>query len=168
MNPFDLRWIESWAWSLPLIVFCVVAHVFGLGLINRGVTLAMRGSLHSHRFLIKFSTIVAGTALTASVLHGLESIVWAMAYWLLGAIPDYGSAVLYSLGAMTTYGNANEHLENRWRLMGALEALNGVLLFGLTTAFLFAMLQHVWWLGHQDGGQRQAFRLGDDRSDRVK
>jgi hypothetical protein len=42
-------------------------------------------------------------------------------------------------------------LEKQWRLMGALEALNGTLLFGLTTAFLFAMIQKVWPLG---GGGR--------------
>ena len=34
-------------------------------------------------------------------------------------------------------------------LLGAIEALNGVLLFGLTTAFLFAIIQHVWLQGHQ-------------------
>jgi hypothetical protein len=35
-------------------------------------------------------------------------------------------------------------LEGRWQLMGALEALNGMLLFGLTTAFLYGILQRVW------------------------
>jgi hypothetical protein len=42
---------------------------------------------------------------------------------------------------------ANLFLEQRWQLVGALEALNGMLLFGLTTAFLFAMIQKVWPLG---------------------
>jgi hypothetical protein len=51
--------------------------------------------------------------------------------------------VLYSLNAITSYGHENLHLEDRWHLMGALEALNGWLLFGLTTAFLFAVLQRV-------------------------
>jgi hypothetical protein len=35
-------------------------------------------------------------------------------------------------------------LEQHWQMMGALEALNGMLLFGLTTAFLFATIQEVW------------------------
>jgi hypothetical protein len=51
--------------------------------------------------------------------------------------------MLYSLGAMTTYGSANVSLPDRWQLMGALEALDGVLLFGLTTAFLFAIIQRI-------------------------
>jgi hypothetical protein len=50
---------------------------------------------------------------------------------------------------MTTYGHATLFLEDRWALLGAIEALNGVLLFGLTTAFLFAIIQHVWLQGHQ-------------------
>ena len=52
--------------------------------------------------------------------------------------------MLYSISAMTTFGHANLFLQPHWQLMGALEALNGMLLFGLTTAFLFAMIQRVW------------------------
>jgi hypothetical protein len=52
--------------------------------------------------------------------------------------------MLYSL----SYGHANLFLETNWQMMGALESLNGMLLFGLTTAFLFAMIQEVWPLYH--------------------
>jgi hypothetical protein len=56
--------------------------------------------------------------------------------------------MLYSLSAKTSYGHANLFLETNWQMLGALESLNGMLLFGLTTAFLFAMIQKVWPLGH--------------------
>jgi hypothetical protein len=49
--------------------------------------------------------------------------------------------MLYSLGAMTTYGHQN--LEKHWQLLGTIEALNGSLLFGLSTAFLFWLIQEV-------------------------
>jgi hypothetical protein len=55
--------------------------------------------------------------------------------------------MLYSISAMTSYGNSNLNLPNEWQMMGALEALNGMLLFGLSTAFLFAMIQRVWPIG---------------------
>jgi hypothetical protein len=45
---------------------------------------------------------------------------------------------------MTTYGHDNSFLAPHWKLMGALEALNGMLLFGLTTAFLYGIIQRVW------------------------
>jgi hypothetical protein len=76
-------------------------------------------------------------------LHAIEGAAWAGAYLFLGAVPDAKSAMLYSLNAMTTYGHESVSLEPHWQMMGALEALNGMLLFGLTTAFLFAMIQEV-------------------------
>jgi len=93
---------------------------------------------------------VGFTSALVTVLHGIEAAAWAGAYLFLGALPDSRAAMLYSLGAMTTYGHANEYLEDRWRLMGTLEALNGMLLFGLTTAFLFATIQHAWPLREWD------------------
>jgi hypothetical protein len=74
--------------------------------------------------------------------------IWALVYRHLGALPDDKAAMLYSLSAMTSYGHANLFLQINWQMMGALESLNGMLLFGLTTAFLFAMIQKVWPLGH--------------------
>jgi hypothetical protein len=59
--------------------------------------------------------------------------------------------MLYSLSAVTSYGHTRLILEPQWQLMGALEALNGMLLLGLTTAFLLARIQKVVSLGK--GGQ---------------
>ncbi len=52
--------------------------------------------------------------------------------------------MLYSLNAMTSYGHADLLLASHWRMMGALEALNGWILFGLTTTFLFTVIQKAW------------------------
>ncbi len=86
----------------------------------------------------------AAAALLATILHGLEALVWAIAYTLLGAVEEYHDAVLYSLNAITAYGHESIQLSKQWSLMGALEALNGLLLFGLITAFLSGHLQRVW------------------------
>lgn len=75
------------------------------------------------------------------MLHGIEGTIWAVAYRLLGASADNKSAILYSLNAMTSYGHADLYLAPHWQMMGALEALNGWILFGLTTAFLFTVVQ---------------------------
>src|ERR1700741_3803484 len=147
MNAVDGgAWSGNWAWSLPLIVLNVVIHVIGLGLINESVVRVLSGAMERRRFLA--AVVVMGvTALLATVLHGIEAATWAAAYRLLGALPTIKSAMLYSLSAMTSYGHANLFLEEQWQLMGALEALNGRLLFGLTTASLFARIQKVWPLG---------------------
>jgi hypothetical protein len=44
---------------------------------------------------------------------------------------------------MTTYGHEHFDLASHWQLMGALEALDGMILFGLTTAFLYGMIREL-------------------------
>ena len=140
------NWHANWAWSMPLIVVNVVIHVLGLGLINERILQILR-AINLRHVTGAFVVVMGVVALLATILHGIEGMVWAAAYRLLDALPDTHSAVLYSLSAITTYGHANIMLEPRWQLMGALEALNGILLFGLTTAFMFAMIQQIWPLG---------------------
>ena len=96
--------------------------------------------------LARMSIGVAALSITA--LHGLEGALWAAAFRVLGALPDRGTAMLYSLNAMTSYGHVNVELAHRWHLMGALEALNGWILFGMSTAFLFTLVQDVWSQSH--------------------
>jgi hypothetical protein len=138
------NWELDWLWSLPLIVMCAVIHALGLMLIYREVVRIVNIAVVRRRFFPMFVVVMGSVALLATVLHGLESTLWALAYRLLDALPDNRSAMLYSLSAMTSYGHANLFLKEHWQLMGALEALNGMLLFGLTTAFLFAMIREVW------------------------
>jgi hypothetical protein len=142
-NVSQFGWSADWAWGLPLIVLTVVIHVVVLGFASRravGVAKRMRGDRHP----AAVSAVVVGTTtLLATCLHGIEAGIWAAAYRLLGALPDFKYSMLYSLNAITSYGHEDLSLNGRWRLMGALEALNGWLLFGLTTAFLFAVIQEL-------------------------
>jgi hypothetical protein len=123
-------------------------HGFCLGVIyQRAVRPHNRMSGHP---VGVFIVVMGTTTLLATCLHGGEAAVWAVAYRFLNALPDNRSAVLYSLSAITSYGHANLVLEPHWQLMGAIEALNGWLLFGLTTAFLFGMIDKVWLLSHRE------------------
>ena len=137
-------WSNNWAWSLPLIVLTVLAHAFGLALIREQVVLPLTYWLGAHRTSFILAVIVAPIVMLLTLLHGIEAGVWAVAYVALEARPDFPSAMLYSLSAMTTFGHAEIFLAARWQLMGALEALNGMMLFGLSTAFLFGVLQRHW------------------------
>lgn len=139
-----LAWDADWAWSLPLIVITVIFHVVGLAFINERLGLARAYLRRKHNFLLAFAPIMGVGTLWVTLLHAIEAGIWAAMYWFLGALPDGKFALLYSLGAMTTYGHASFYLAPHWQLMGTLEALNGVILFGLTTAFLFNMIREVW------------------------
>ena len=145
-----LNWRADWAWGLPLIVLTVVIHVLGLGLISRrALSLSTRTDARRHPTAV-FAVIMGLTTLLATALHALETGIWGAAYVVLDALPNGRSAMLYSLDAMTSYGHTSLALQDHWLLMGAIEALNGWLLFGLTTAFLFDMIQKVSALTGRD------------------
>ena len=139
-----IYWGADWAWGMPLILLTVIFHASGLGFINKRIMSRIEGVTWPRNPSFASIFVMGGTALWAILLHGFECVLWAFAYRLLGASQDNKSAVLYSLGAMTTYGHGNFQLAPHWRLMGALEALNGWILFGLTTAFLFSIMQKAW------------------------
>ena len=151
----SVPWAMDWVWSLPLITVSVMIHVVGLMLIFRGVVRVMSSEFVRRCFTPMFVASIGIAVLLATILHGFEGAIWAAAYRYLGALPDRRSAMLYSLSAMTTYGHENLHLEDRWQLMGAFEALSGTLLFGLTTAFLFAVIREVWKIQSEER-QRKA------------
>jgi hypothetical protein len=142
-------WRADWLWSIPLIIVTIVFHSYCLGLLSRGLLILLKED-RKKRLTHSLSVfVVGGSSLCTICLHGLEAWMWAVAYHLLGTLGgDRKDAMLYSLSVMTTVGGTNFHLEPSWALMGPLEALDGWILFGLTAAFLFALIQKVWSLEH--------------------
>jgi hypothetical protein len=138
------NWAFDWLWGLPLIVLTVVIHAYVLGLINTKISSKLESALRLWEFSAASIFVVGGVVLSVTVLHGFEGVIWAVAYRFLGAVQDNKSAILYSLNAITSYGHESIQLAPRWQLMGALEALNGCIMFGLTTAFLFTIMQKAW------------------------
>ena len=103
-------WEADWAWSLPLIILTVVIHVFGLGLLHERVVHAVARIIARRHFTAMFAAVMGIAVLLITVLHATEAWVWALAYWVLGALPELRSSVLFSLGAMTTYGGSDVDL----------------------------------------------------------
>jgi hypothetical protein len=136
-------WDGNWAWSLPLILVTIIFHVISLVFLNERVIRAKRFLAIRRNFLVGLSVVLGAATMVAIILHAVEATIWAFVYLALGALPDSKSALLFSLGAMTTYGHEHFDLANHWQLMGALEALDGMILFGLTTAFLYGMIREL-------------------------
>ena len=137
-------WVGDWSWALPIIVLTLILHVVGLAFISVSLARIVGGGRGRQRPFLLLVVVMGLAVLLATVLHGTEAAIWALAYTRLGALQDWHAAVLYSLNAITTYGHESATLAPRWGLLGALEALNGMLLFGLTTAFLYGELQRAW------------------------
>ncbi len=81
---------------------------------------------------------------TVSVLmaaHAAEVIVWAGAYLLVGAAPAGSSMVYFAFVNYTTLGYGDVVPVKEWQLLGPMTAMNGVLLFGWSTAVIFHVLR---------------------------
>ncbi|HTV91538.1 MAG TPA: two pore domain potassium channel family protein [Verrucomicrobiae bacterium] len=141
-------WDSSTLWSLALIALTIMIHAVGVVLIvltleRFRARLAPVGRLLLVSSLVAIGLIV-GVAVTLVVLHGIECVAWAIVYVKLGALPSPADALLYSVDSMTTRGSAGLYLERQWRMMGALESGDGMLLFGVSTASLFYLMQRLW------------------------
>ena len=102
--------------------------------------------LSLHHVLAIMIGVIAVVGLLLAALHGMEAALWAAAYWWLGAINLPGEAILYSVDSISTRGASGLMLERHWRTMGALEAADGMLLFGISTAYIFTVMQAYWGL----------------------
>jgi len=87
--------------------------------------------------------IVALVISFAFVAHLLEIAVWAVLFLLCGEFPGFGTAYYHSAVNYTTLGYGDVLMTPSWRLLGPLEAANGVLMFGVSTAIIFAVMQRL-------------------------
>jgi len=141
--------LENWTWGLSLIALTIAIH--GAGVISialPGVSIRARIESWNQLTLRQVAAILIGLigaqGLLLAALHGVEAMLWAAAYWWLGALSSPTDAILYSVDSMSTRGASGLVLERHWRMMGALEATDGMLLFGISTAYIFAILQAYW------------------------
>jgi hypothetical protein len=81
---------------------------------------------------------------TVSVLmaaHTCEVIVWSLAYAIIDAAPAGVDLLYFAFVNYTTLGYGDVVPMERWRLIGPITAMNGVLVFGWSTAVIFEVLR---------------------------
>lgn len=84
--------------------------------------------------------IVARVVSCALLAHLMEIAVWAGLFLMCGEFHDFGMAYYHSAVNFTTLGYGDVVMSPSWRLLGPLEAANGILLFGVSTAMVFAVI----------------------------
>jgi hypothetical protein len=137
--------LDNWIWGLSLIALTIAMHATSVAFMvfalhGFRVRLESRSPSLPRLFVIVISTITTmGLLLTA--LHMIEATLWAVAYLWLGALGSLETAILYSVDSITTRGASGLRLQPHWQMMGALEAADGMLLFGISTAFIFTVMQ---------------------------
>jgi hypothetical protein len=85
--------------------------------------------------------ILALAILVALVAHLIEIALWALLFLICREFPEFGTAYYHSAVNYTTLGYGDVIMTPSWKLLGPLEAANGALMFGVSTAMIFALIQ---------------------------
>jgi voltage-gated potassium channel len=124
--------------AFVLIAITIIIH--GVGTTSWIRYLLARPGIQSLR-------VVISTAIVLITLHLVEILVWALAYMLMlptDELQSLEASLYFSAVTFTTLGYGDITLSSDWRLLSGLEAIDGILLIGWSTAFLFAVLQRTW------------------------
>lgn len=99
------------------------------------------GRRHTERPRWHLMGVMVGTAAVLMVAHTLEVLVWALAYALVDAAPAGSDLLYFAFVNYTTLGYGDITPTQAWRLVGPMTAMNGILMFGWSTAVLFEVLR---------------------------
>jgi hypothetical protein len=131
----------------PLLV--ALAATFGTvvihGFVVHTIVMALRRDLKRGVLGVRLwlnLTFVMSATLLAFAGHLLEIALWAFALVMSGAVADFSAAIYSSAGSYTT-ASSDIVLPPGWKLLGPLEAACGMLMFGVSTAFIFAVIQRL-------------------------
>ncbi|MEI7931558.1 MAG: ion channel [Alphaproteobacteria bacterium] len=137
-----------------MVVVTVLIHLAGLGI------LIMLMRFHGERFSTSkaiFNQLVAiiGVAFGLFALHTIEIWSYAVVHDLLRATPDFESALYFSTVTYATIGYGDLTLTRPWRILGAIEGADGILLMEWSTAFFVSVVarmrtvEHDWLRGDE-------------------
>jgi hypothetical protein len=106
----------------------------------------VRHERHASRAGTNFWSDLPIVALAMSIVlvaHLMEIALWAVLFRICGEFPDLGTAYYHSAVNYTTLGYGDLIMTPSWKLLGPMEAANGMLMFGVSTAIIFAVIQRL-------------------------
>jgi hypothetical protein len=128
--------------ALPTILATIAIH--GLAVLT--VVHLVRQQYRLGRAGIRFWSdllIVSGVILLALLAHLIEIAIWALVFDLCGEFPHLSMALYHSAVNYTSLGYGDVVMSAVWRLFGPLEAADGMLMFGVSTAMIFAVIERL-------------------------
>ncbi len=134
-------WIALGVGTLTLAIGMAIQSLAAALVLRTVFGMARRGYVGG-----RFWSTIAVLEVTALVLLGallVQVALWAGVFVLCGEFSDYEVAFYHSAVNYTTLGYGDIVLSPRWRLLGPLEAANGVLMGGLAAALLFAVMSRL-------------------------
>ena len=127
-----------------ILTFCTVI-IHGLALMP--IVYFVRYELRLGRAGVLFWRdvgIIAAATLISLAAHLVALATWALVFTLCGEFSQFAAALYHSGMNYTTLGDSDKVMSPSWRLLTSFEAANGMLMFGVSTAMLFAVIQRLF------------------------
>ena len=130
-----LQFLVGGSVSVINIMIHALITLVAIGIARRaGLQRTSRPRLH-------LMTVMVVTALVLMIAHTVETIGWSLAYAVVGAAPAGSDLLDFAFVNYTTLGYGDITPVQAWRLTGPMTAMNGILMFGWSTAVLFEVLR---------------------------
>ena len=94
--------------------------------------------------------IVFRVSVLAFIAHFVEIGLWAALFMICGEFRHFGTALYHSAVNYSTLGYGDIVMSPSWIMLGPIEAVNGVMLFGVSTAIIFAVIQGLFVIRHRE------------------
>ena len=126
-----------------MVVGNMAIQIFVLMLMIRMLIRRM-AALPNHDNLIYQTRSIGALVFVLFIGHVLQFATWALLFVYLGEFSDFATAFYHSSVNFTSLGYGDIVMSERWRLLGGLEAANGVLMFGLSAGALLSMMNRMF------------------------
>jgi voltage-gated potassium channel Kch len=125
------------ATAAVIVAVCLIIHVAGILLMAEWL-FSHRENLERTASTRQFALLIVALFAGIMCLHIIQTSLWAVFYYLQNLFSDFETSLYFSMVSFTTLGYGDVLLPSRWRLLGVIEGFSGVLLCGVSTAFIFA------------------------------
>ena len=125
--------------AAAIVSVCLVIHLAGIVLMAEWLfrrRADLERTVGSKQFAIKIVTLFSGIMF----LHLIQTSLWAVFYYTQSLFSDFETSLYFSMVSFTTIGYGDVLLPRNWRLLGVIEGFSGVLLCGVSTGFIFAVI----------------------------
>ena len=119
----------------------IAIHAFLMAAVIWAARIA--GAITTSRQSLRLIAVMIATVSFLMAAHFAEVLVWSLAYAIVGAAPEGTDLIYFAFVNYTTLGYGDVTPVERWHLLGPMTAMNGVLLFGWSTAVIFEVLRRV-------------------------
>ena len=128
--------------STCMVLATVIIHGFGIAVLGRMLIgeVQVERAHHVPSMSLRTMGFTLALVLALFVLHGIEIWLYAFLYEGLGAVKDLETAVYFSTISYAGIGFDDRYIVPEWRLVAAIEGINGLLLLGWSTAFFVTIV----------------------------